>query len=173
MKNKLEKLGEENVGILSVQEEIKFSSWKYESKDVEKIFLEGSLNLLNNKEGLLEKASLCVREANGFGTSFHPEVYFRLNKFDNYFEGKSLNLQFPFKEKDIFNFIEGYSSKDLFLKWNTSKKGFSLNISGVGYVEYFNRNIKRDSILFVGQGGFDINPKENLVKLKSFYQLPK
>ncbi len=152
-------------------------------------FLEDSLKLLKSNPAFLEKSSF---KQEGYGLRNDPIIYHKIPKFSKINLINS-DLKFPLKGEKILSFIKGYFSGDLVLNENPNygfpggglacdfPDLFYIDIENIGSVKYYSgffenysffkfRNIFTSSLVFKGVGNFELNPQENIEKLKKYYR---
>ncbi|MFA5953044.1 MAG: hypothetical protein WC812_00460 [Candidatus Pacearchaeota archaeon] len=164
-KESLEEIGFN--GRLIIYEKKKYSPWRYDSNETRRDFLEGSLNFLKYNPSILEKVSFDKEYCGSYVIS---GIYIKISEFSKNFEVKS-SLEFPVKGKSIIPLIERYLSGDILIRTNYScfPDNFYIKINNFGSVKY-HIGMFADSLLFSGVGNLDLDPQENIEKLKKYYK---
>jgi len=159
-----------------------------------KYFLEDSLNLLKSNPNFLKEA---LFKQDSWGLRNDPVIYHKFFKFSKVNLVKS-SLQFPLEGEEIPFFIEKYFSGDLVLDQNPiygwPGQGFPcdfpdtfyIDIKKIGSVKYSSGFLKdslffsfgigkrfMSSLTFEGIGNLELDPHENLEKLKRYYRFEK
>lgn len=179
---------------LWMSEEKAYPFWKTLTGKDKKYFLEDSLKLLKSNPDFLKEASF--RQC-GLGLRNDPVIYNKIFKFSKVNLIKS-SLEFPLYGEEITSLIEKYFSGDIVLDQNplTGFPGggfpchfpdyFSIDIKNIGSVKY-SSGFFRDSTIcffgignrfmstltFKGIGNLQLDPRENLKKLKRYYRFEK